>query len=57
MTILELIKHLTEIQEKEGDLIVAVRTKAGAAEDVKTVPTVDTDFIGFGRRKVVVIAP
>jgi hypothetical protein len=57
MTISELINHLTEIQEKEGDLIVAVRTKASAAEDVKTVPTVDTDFIGFGRRKVVVIAP
>lgn len=57
MTISELIKHLTEIQENEGDLIVAVRTKAGTTEDVKTVPTVDTDFIGFGRRKVVVIAP
>jgi hypothetical protein len=57
MTISELIKHLTEIQEKEGDLVVAVRTKADTTEDVKTVPTVDTDFIGFGRRKVVVIAP
>ncbi len=57
MTISELIEHLTEIQQKEGDIVVAVRTKTGSTEDVKTVPTVDTDFIGFGQRKVVVIEP